>query len=78
MLFHPTNMCLHRYKKNISVAKQACYLVLYWLIVIVAVLPLAIGLIESWPFPDRYSCQVKIHKSRYRKNNTKCFVYCIS
>ena len=46
------------YKKNISVAKQRCYLILYWLLSIVCIIPIGIGLIESWPFPDRYSCQV--------------------
>ena len=46
------------YKKNISVAKQRCYLLLYWLLSIVSIIPIGIGLIHSWPFPDRYSCQV--------------------
>ena len=48
------------YKKNISVAKQRCYLLLYWLLSIVCIIPIGIGLIKSWPFPDRYSCQVSI------------------
>ena len=47
-----------QYKKNISVARQRCYLLLYWLLALVSMLPIGIGLIESWPFPDRYSCQV--------------------
>ena len=47
-----------RYKKNISVAKQRCYLLLYWLLSIVSIIPIGIGLIQSWPFPHRYSCQV--------------------
>ena len=47
-----------QYKKNISVAKQRCYLLLYWLLSIVSILPIGMGLVESWPFPNRYSCQV--------------------
>ena len=49
-----------RYKKNIRVPRQRCYLFLYWLLAIISVLPIGVGLIESWPFPDRYSCQVGI------------------
>ena len=48
-----------QYKKNISVAKQRCYLLLYWLLSIVSILPIGMGLVESWPFPNRYSCQVR-------------------
>ena len=48
------------YKKNISVSNQRCYLLLYWLLSIVSIIPIGIGLIRSWPFPDRYSCQVSI------------------
>ena len=47
-----------RYKKNIRIPRQRCYLVLYWLLALISVLPIAVGLIESWPFPERYSCQV--------------------
>ena len=47
-----------QYNKNISVAKQRCYLLLYWLLSIVSILPIGMGLVESWPFPNRYSCQV--------------------
>ena len=50
-----------QYKKKINVARQRCYLVLYWLLAIVSVLPVAVDLIDSWPFPDRYSCQVRFN-----------------
>ena len=33
-------------------------LLLYWLLSIVSILPIGMGLVESWPFPNRYSCQV--------------------
>ena len=58
-----------QYKKNISVAKQRCYLLLYWLLSIVSILPIGMGLVESWPFPNRYSCQVRNCMLRYLKKN---------
>lgn len=46
------------YRKTLSIVKQRIYLVLYWFISLATPVVLAIGLIKSYPFPDRYSCQV--------------------
>ena len=47
-----------KYKRNLSAMKQKCYLFFYWLLCATATLPLAVGILRNWPFPDRYSCQV--------------------
>ncbi len=47
-----------KYRKNLSAMKQKCYLFLYWVLSATAICPVAIGFIQSYPFPDRYSCQV--------------------
>ena len=47
-----------QYKKTLSVTKQRIYLLLYWLLSLAAPAVVAAGIITSWPFPDRYSCQV--------------------
>ena len=47
------------YRKNYNnQSKFKFAIVFYWILSIGAIFPLAIGIIQSWPFPDRYSCQV--------------------
>ena len=48
-----------KYKKHPGLSRQKCFIVIYWILAMVAVSPIAAGLIASWPFPDRYSCQVR-------------------
>ena len=46
------------YRKNHSQSKIRFVLFFYWILSVGAILPLLIGIVTSWPFPDRYSCQV--------------------
>ena len=48
------------YRKTLSIAKQRIVLVLFWLISLATPIILVVGIIKSYPFPDRYSCQVII------------------
>ena len=47
-----------KYKKHPEILRQKVFIVMYWILALVSVCPIAAGLISSWPFPDRYSCQV--------------------
>ena len=46
-----------KYKKHPEILRQKVFIVMYWILALVSVCPIAAGLISSWPFPDRYSCQ---------------------
>jgi hypothetical protein len=61
-----------RYRKTLSSGKHKCYLFLYWLLSLTALSPVAAGLVKSWPFPDRYSCQV-LFKSNTFSNETDIY-----
>ena len=45
------------YRKSPPLASTRCYLAFYWVLILVSVIPLLGGFVQSWPFPDRYSCQ---------------------
>jgi hypothetical protein len=47
-----------KYRKAPGIVAQRVYLVFYWLIGLAAPAVLLPGIIKSYPFPDRYSCQV--------------------
>ena len=55
---------ISRYKKEISSLKQRVILVILWIVAFATASPLVASLIESWPFPVRYSCQVMDEYSR--------------
>lgn len=54
-----------KYKKFFKLGCQRLSLVLYWFVALAIPIPLLAGLIESWPFPDRYSCQLMHEYSVY-------------
>jgi hypothetical protein len=63
-----------KYKKTLSVGKQRIYLLLYWMISLAVPAVLAAGLLKSFPFPDRYSCQVGKHYISFGNKNMFAFI----
>ena len=53
-----------KYRKYPALTRQKVLIVMYWISSIVAMSPIMLNLLQNWPFPDRYSCQVS--------SNTEC------
>ena len=48
-----------KYRKSSETTKHRLYILLYWIFAIISVSPLISGSVANYPFPDRYSCQVR-------------------
>ena len=65
-----------KYKKTINTSRQKIHLVLYWAFSVLVACPLAVGALQSWPFPSRYSCQIMDKNSKIYGFITGIVIYC--
>ena len=71
-----------KYRKSSETTKHRLYILLYWIFSIISVSPLISGSVANYPFPDRYSCQVRVFnkqiKSLSKSNTMTSFVVYMS